>query len=555
MSDGKAEPSPTLIAETLFHTEILIGKDNLPLKIVELIRKGTLLAQLKEPEKNSFPPVSAKLEAGEQTSLSPNKDTVIAEVDGYPQLVRKTGEGCETITISMLPMVSLADDKMEARINLYPPGSDFPQVTSEIISEILIANEVIFGHSPEQINALIDSCGDEDTYPVSKIIAKGLMPLNGKDGFLRFAFDTGPIPGKLMQSGRIDFRERNMFVGIGKGTTIATMISPTSGTAGMTVTGRKISQVPGKKISLSISDGVSLDEETGLITANIAGTLSSVTDTTIKVCEMQSISGDINYNTGNIESHGSLEISGSVNPGFKVSCSGDLLVNGNIRDATIKCGGNLVVKGGITGKRCSVNVKGDADFKFMEYGRLRATGKVIIRKQAYYAKIMADGEIHCHENSQVVAGVLMSAESISLGNAGSARSAQTLIAAGVAPGRYIRHLKMCSQFRELEKKRLLSIQRYGLERKIRKRKLLEEKILSLYQSMEDLNLIPGSSPSTAANDITCRHYLKRIAITVWKTIFQDTELQIGNTATIMKKNRKKTSFSLNRDNIFINKKL
>ena len=554
MSDDEEESTPNLTAKVLFRSETLIGRDNLPFQTIELMQKGTKLVCLQESEKKTFPPVSVKLEAGEYTGISPDKTTIIAETDGYPLIASKTNKGCETITVSMLPLVSLADDKMEATINFYPPGSDFPKLSAVTLSEMLIAEQVVFGHSHKQLESLLKSCLEESIYPVSKTVARGLMPLNGRDSFLRFAFDTGPLPGKLMKNGKIDFRERKMFMGIDKGKDIATLVPPTSGTPGITVTGDKIPQIPGKKISLSSSDGVTLDEKSGLICASYEGTLSSVTDTSIKVCDKQSISGDIDYNTGNIESHGALEISGSVLPGFKVTCRGDLLIHGNINNAAIECGGNLIVKGGITGRKCSVNVKGDADFKFMEYGRLRATGKVIIRKQAYYSKIMADGEIHAHESSQIMAGVLMGAESISVGNAGSPHSSNTLIAAGVAPGRYLRHLKMLSKLRELEQKRLSFFQRYGENRKRKKQKSLEEKILTLYQSMESLNLIPGTSPGTL-DDIICKHYISRISITFLGTIFQGTELQIGNTTINLKKNHRSICFSLNKDNILINKNL
>ena len=549
MSNDEEKSTSPLIAEILFRTETLLNKKSPPAQVIELMRKGVQLVRLQEPEKKNPPLLFTRLKAGEHTSLSSDKKTLIAEIDGYPQLSREKDKNGEIITITMIPIISLENDKMEAVVNLYPPVSSFPELATETLSEILAANKITFGYSLAQLNNLLKSCREKNN-PVSEVAARGLLPLDGKNSFLRFAFDTGPIPGKLMQNGKIDFRERKMFMAINKNQVIATLVAPTEGTPGTTVTDEHIPQIPGKKISLSISDGVSLDETTGLIRASCDGTLSSVTDTSIKVCARQSISGDIDYNTGNVESHGAIEISGSVRPGFKVTSRGDLLIHGNINDALIECGGNLVVKGGITGKQCSINVKGDADFSFMEHGRLRVTGKVIIRKQAYYSKIMADGEIHGHENSQIVAGVLISAESISTGNAGAAHSAPTLIAAGVAPGRYLRHLKMRSQLRELEHKRLLFLQRYGVDRKIKKQKSIEEKIIALYQNMESLNLIPGTSPGTV-NDIICRHYLSRISITVQGTIFQETELQIGNTATLMKKKRKAIRFSLNRENIFI----
>ena len=40
--------------------------------------------------------------------------------------------------------------------------------------------------------------------------------------------DVGPVAGKLMGDGSIDFRERRMFIGVNKGELIATKVLATS---------------------------------------------------------------------------------------------------------------------------------------------------------------------------------------------------------------------------------------------------------------------------------------------------------------------------------------
>jgi uncharacterized protein len=549
VATGKTESIPLLIPTFLFQTETVTDKERHSFQTTELVRKDQPLVQLIQPPAGKPPPRPSELVTGDHTRLSDDKVSLLAEVDGYPLLSQKTSKGIDLVMISLLPLVSISEDKMQASICLYPPVSNGPELTGNLLFDILTCNDVRFGMTREYLNELLTRCKKERSILKDEVIARGLLPLDGKDSFLRFTIEVGPLPGKVLGNGKIDFRERKMFVGVTKGQTIATRVPPTDGTPGINVLGGEIPQTPGQSLTVTVSDDAEFNEESGIIRATHSGILSLVNENSIKVCSKQVISGNIDYSTGNIESQDAVEISGTIIPGFKVSTHGDLLIGGNARSATIKCQGSLVIKGGILGEQCRVTVEGDADLSFMEQGHLRVKGKVIIRKQAYYARIMADGEIHCEENSQIMAGFLMSASSLNLGNVGSANSPPALLAAGIAPGRYLRYLKMRSQFRDIEQERLTFLQRYGLEQKIEERKSLEESIDTLYQDMTRLNLIPGTNANTADSGA---NYLRKITITVQGTIFSGTELQIGNATTTIENTLSNVRFLLDTNsNTFI----
>jgi len=533
---------PHLSAEILFATQLVTDTQNTSFQTLELMRKDQPLVQL-VPSKETTSANTTELIFGKNTRLSDDKRTLLADLDGYPILSQKTCEKVDVILVEIIPLVTISGDEMQALITLYPPISDCPELSGELLIEILADNRVRFGLSPQHLNSLLLRCREEQCLLKDEVVAQGLLPLDGKDSFLRFSIEVGPLPGKLMGNGKIDFRERKMFVGVTKGQKIATRIPATNGTPGINVSGDEILQTPGKNFPVNISDDAEYDEETGIIHASHGGILSMVNENSIKVCAKQVISGNIDYSTGNIESHDAVEIDGTILPGFKVSTHGDLLLNGNARSATIKCNGNLVVKGGILGDKCKVKVKGDADFSFMEQGRLRAEGKVIIRKQAYYTRIMADGEIHCEETCQIMSGVLMSGASLNLGNVGSPNAPAALLAAGVAPGRYLRYLNMRAKLRDIEQERLLFLQRFGLKKNLPQRESLEKSIDTLYQDMNKLNLIPGTS---TANEESGVEYLRRISITVHGTVFSGTELQIGNVTKTLEHNLSAVRFVLDK---------
>lgn len=540
MTRTNTQPPPLLIPRLLFETETLRDSDNKPFQTIELVRQGQPLVELISP--SGAPPVNpSELVPGTHTLLSDDKRRLLAEVDGYPLLSQKLSKGIDLIMISMVPLVTIADDRMSATICLYPHIRNCPELSRELLMDILTSQGIRFGISLEHLDRLLSLSKETRSLLKDETVARGLLPLNGKNSFLRFEIEVGPLPGTIMGNGKIDFRERKMFVGVAEGQIIAKRIPATNGTPGLTVTGEEVPQIPGENLPVTVSDDAEYDEESGIIRAAHSGILSLVNENSIKVCAKQVIQGNIDYNTGNIESQDAVEITGTILPGFRVKTHGDMVLGGNARSATIKCKGNLVVKGGIIGKKCKIKVAGDADFGFIEQGRLRVKGRVIIRKQAYYARIMANGEIHCEESSQVMAGFLMSASSLHLGNVGSPNAPPSLLAAGIAPGRYLRYLKMRSDLREVEQERLVFLQRYGLKQKVKQRESLEKTIDSLYNDIAKLNLIPGTNANSA--DIG-EEYLRTISITVQGTIFSGTELQIGNATTILKNDLSGVRFTL-----------
>ncbi len=543
-SEATASIIPNLVAEVLFQTEKITAVDGSSTDCAELIRKDLPLVRL-SPTKNPISmPVPCILEEGENSYLSDDKTEIFSRVDGYPLLTTSTEKGVNSFLLTITPFCNTSADKMVADITLHPPVTKGTELTFDHIKEILAENEIRFGFSEAHIQKLLNECKKERSKIIRVPVARGLLPMNGKDSFLRFAIEVGPLPGKVLGNGKIDFRERKMFVGVKEGETIATRIPATAGSPGLDVSNEQVEQVPGQDLPVILSDDAVYNEETGHITANKSGILSMVGENSIKVCAKQIISGNIDYSTGNIESHDAVEISGSILPGFKVVTHGDLLLGGNARSSIIDCRGNLVIKGGIRGRQCKVTVAGDADFSFMEQGRLRVSGNVIIRKQAYYTRIMADGDIFCTDKSQIMAGELLCGGSITLGSVGSSNSPTALIVAGVSPAIYLRYLSMRARLHQSTEELTLFLQRFGLQKKKEEREELEESIATLERDMRKMDLIPGNVQGCANNNTD---YLNTISITVHGTLFSGTQIQIGNSSKILHRNRKNIRFSLEKE--------
>lgn len=537
---------PRLIPEILFTTETINGPEGTTTQAGEFIRKDTALIRLIQPDSTDTTSLPCSLLEGENSYLSKDETEIFSTVDGFPTLTQSVNKGVDLYLLTITPLIRIAADKMKADITLFPPVSGGVELTCALVKEVFADNEVRFGFHDNHIQKLLDKCKEEKSKITREPIAKGILPLNGKDSYLRFAIEVGPLPGKVLGNGKIDFRERKMFVGVKKGQVIATRIPATAGTPGLNTAKEQVPPLPGRDLPVITSDDALYDEESGTIIAGKSGILSMVGDNSIKVCAKQVISGNIDYSTGNIESQDAVEVSGTVLPGFKVTTYGDLLIGGNARSATIQCKGNLVIKGGLRGVRGKASVAGDADFLFMEQGCLRGKKNVIIRKQSYHGKILADGDIICEATSQIMAGQLLCGGSITLGSVGSSHSPAALIAAGVSPGLYLRYLRIRSKLHEASEELSLFLQRFGLKKKIEERKSLERAIRIVKKEMRQLDLLPGTTTTEK------EHSLARTSITVQGSIFPGTEIQIGNNSKIIHTTRSNTRFSLDlKSRVFI----
>jgi hypothetical protein len=361
--------------------------------------------------------------------------------------------------------------------------------------------------------------------------------------------EIGPIAGKLLRNGKIDFRDRKAFVAIEQNQLIATKVPATDGTPGKNVLGEKIPARPGNDSTLSTSGDVDFIPETREIRAKCSGILSVVNDNNIQVSAKQVINGDIDYSTGNIESKNAVEITGSVLPGFNVSARGDIAVVGNIQAAQVVSKANVIVKGGLVGEDSNIKAKGDVDITFVEKGNIEAGGLIVVRKQSYYSEIQAAGSIHCSEQSRIVGGALVSGESITCGDVGAPNAKAATLAAGVSGSRY--GLFSMLQRKEAELEELLSEyrQRHGAQALQQpKFKKTAKELEEIQSKLKKLNLLPGTAEYSRMEPMMNSSSAE---ISVFGGIIAGTTVRIGNVSMTLDSDCTASTFMLDDSNLRI----
>jgi hypothetical protein len=226
---------------------------------------------------------------------------------------------------------------------------------------------------------------------------------------------------------------------------------------------------------------------------------------------------------------------------------------------SVICDGNLVVRGGITGKNSRLRVKGDADINFIEQGSLQCGGIAVIRKQSYYSDILAGSNIRCHGQSVVMGGSLIAEGNISLGSVGSENSTPSLIAAGTIAERLEHLQQLKASVVEQQDAIIQWLQKYGGSAKSKKVRQMEKQLSETKLLLLRVNMIPGTGKysrvggpnDTEKVEIDNADYnsdggiaIEDITIDVAGTIFAGTVIRIGNRTMKLEKTVSARQFKL-----------
>lgn len=510
------------------------------LEISELVVPGQLLLDI--PEQGGKREETIRPVAGDNARLADDESGIVASCHGYPKITIESTDRGHTALVSVLPLIQLSTDLMEARLCLMPPVAPAAPPAVGALIDLLQQAGVQQGIDSEAIEQALAKVAGSGL-PEICLAARGRMPLPGKDAELRFEVEIGTTPGKLLADGSIDFRERNMFVPVSAGQIIARKVPASAGIPGVTLTGQTLVTHDGKDIQVKVSEEAAFDEADGTVRATAAGVLTLVGNDTVRVSAQHKIDGDVDFSTGNIRSHHAVHITGSIRPEFMVSTKGDLLVGGDIQAATVNSHGNIVVKGGILGPGSSIKVQGDADIHYIERSLLQAGGNITIRTNSYYSTLVAGGTIQGPDKVKLVGGDITAGGSITVGQIGSSAADPLNIAAGVDARRYRRYQEMQKTYEQILKETQNWYTRHGRGKANKAIAAMEEQMTEIEREISRFNLIPGT-PEDSLGSLECFH--TEAHITVTSRISAGSMIRIGNETTRIKHDLGRTRIALDR---------
>jgi len=333
--------------------------------------------------------------------------------------------------------VVLTQGDLLALIKLVP--EDFeqnPPPTVEALKDFLEQNGVVHGileENLERLAVVLSGSADHDGRHIP--VAQGTPPVPGEDARIQHRVNLDQKVGELLPGDRIDYRERNLVKNVHKDDLLAEKIPPGEGTPGISVTGQEISAPPGKDIKLVPTENTIVSPDGVKLRANIDGMLLSKVDGNLYVSDEFVIRGDVDYSVGNVKTVGKVTIEGDVLSGFRVNTRKDVTINGTVEDATIKAGGDVKVRYGMTGKNVGIiEAGGSIRIMFASNTNLRAEGDITVLRQVLHSTVVTKGRLIVDRARGLIAGGnILARQGVEAREIGASVGTPTLISVGVDP--------------------------------------------------------------------------------------------------------------------------
>ena len=304
-------------------------------------------------------------------------------------------------SVSIIPVINVSY-KWRGVLVLPPQKDAKRQLTLEeiqmMISEIPIKLMVDY----DKITELVER-NFKNNEGVCCVFVEGRKPVDGNVQKVVLDYDLSIGTGKKSEDGSIDFKERSFVHNIDANIQIAHFIPEKPAVDGLDIYNEVMSANFDEDTCYKIGNNLKVDDDGITIRSAIRGILVNSSNNTLSVSDTVEID-KVDLSTGNIEVDGSVIIKENVTPGFSIKTEGNIEVYGNIEDAKIDCGGNLIVSGGIIGGPDSdINIKGKIYSSFIRNAKIMCKDDVI-SQQIVNSDISTSNRVIALEGKGVIIG-------------------------------------------------------------------------------------------------------------------------------------------------------
>ncbi len=329
-------------------------------------------------------------------------------------------------------VVEIAKDEMSATITVNPPIQGGADVSREMIIKALNSQGVRSDYSEEGIDKAVDT----PVYNEPMIVAQAPAPIDGKDAYMVYEFETdrSKLKAKVSDSGQVNFKELNNIQNVVEGQPLAHKVPAEKGKMGHSLFGQPFEAKDGKDIPLPLGRNVTVDKDGLTILAATNGQFLFVNDK-VSVEPVMEVDG-VNIKTGNITFNGSVVCKGNVEDGFNVKASGNIEVSGAVGRCHLESDGSIIVSQGIMGRDEGEIICGKTLWaKFIQNTRVSVGENVIVTDSIMNSDVTAMKKIVLQgKRAQITGGHLFATEIIAAKNIGSTGGGtETVLEVGYDP--------------------------------------------------------------------------------------------------------------------------
>ncbi|MCR5670624.1 MAG: FapA family protein [Butyrivibrio sp.] len=242
------------------------------------------------------------------------------------------------------------------------PEKGMEEIDEEFIRKFLQMSKIVQGIKDDAIKEILEEKDPSKTY----LVAHGVEPVDGEDGYYEFFFDTNPKEElEIMRDGNADLSNALSLQQVKVGDKVAFYHRATKGKAGFDVHGNYLQAHNGKEIPIVKGTGFMILNDRVTYVATYSGAIS-MKDGQIMIQKLL-VMPEVKITDKRIKYDGTVYITGNVNSGSQIEATGDVVIEGHMESSEIICGGNVVIKGGVTCPiRGSIIANGDVSAKYFE---------------------------------------------------------------------------------------------------------------------------------------------------------------------------------------------
>lgn len=302
------------------------------------------------------------------------------------------------------------------------------------LENILEENGIVYGVNRQALKEVAEeyrTITPESVKDHNKLVAKGKTPKDGRDGFYEWKFQAARKRApKLKVDGSIDFDALNWFDSVKKGQVLAIYHFATPVADGVSVFGKKIPAKIGREKEALTGQGFEILPDFQTYVAATDGHVSLknkelIVEGLLTLDQLENSTQPFRYD-------GDVYIRGNVEGPVVIETGGDLVVDGFVRNAKIKCGGSLILKGGVnnTAEMFAISAKGCIISRFFEFATIHARGNIYFGT-SLNSNLFTYGEaVSYGERSGIIGGNSYSEKGFCLTNIGNAAGIQTTLSLG-----------------------------------------------------------------------------------------------------------------------------
>lgn len=321
---------------------------------------------------------------------------------------------------------------MRATITATAPAAGGADISADMIKRFLGIQGVLAGIEEDKISEFVDN----PVYNVPYEVAAAIQPVNGRDSYISYNFETDPtkLKAKESEDGNVDFKELNLIQNVVAGQVLAQKIPAEKGKAGKTLSGRYLEATNGKDFPIPLGANTKLDADGMTVLAELDGQVLIVSG---KITVQPLLQLDaVNIKTGNIKFLGTVIVKGGVEDGFDVTASGNIEIGGTVGKSKITADGDIVVQGGVFGKDEGVIKSGKSLWaKFIQSANVEVEENIFVMDSIMNSQVTAMGNVIVSgKKAQITGGHLFATEEICARNIGSpGGGAETILEVGFDP--------------------------------------------------------------------------------------------------------------------------